>query len=99
MNDDQELVCLQKDYWQMLYALLSNQAMLESYSYLRRNIKVTMTPPGRDSDEIFVIFPSGTHVFTFGHQGVKYLGLSNEEKFIPFGKFPELYEIIRQIFQ
>ncbi len=104
MNNDDELVCLREDYWQMLYALLRAEARLKDIADPKYKTRVTtsvaMTPPGRDSDEIMVGRPAGRHVFILAHQGIRYLELSsNEEKFIPFGKFPELLKIIRQIFQ
>ena len=104
MDNDDELVCLREDYWQMLYTLLKSEAALKDIAdpkyRTRVTTNITMSPPGRDSDEIMVGRPTERHVFILAHQGIKYLGLSsNEEKFIPFGKFQELFKIIRQVFQ
>ena len=104
MNDGDELVCLQEDYWQILYALLKSEAKLKDIAdpkyRTRVTTNITMSPPGRDSTEIMVGRPNGRHVFILAHQGIKYLGLSsNEEKFIPFGKFSELFKVIRHVFQ
>jgi hypothetical protein len=93
MTADEKTTKLESDYWNCFHALLLAHA-----ERCDGNAHVTMTPPGRDADEIMFNWAGYVViVFTLAHNGIKYLASSPKETqdFVEFGEFAKLRLVIK----